>query len=115
MVVTQQGYGVVVPREYVPDNRGASVDDGIWITDLHSGNSRLLVSIAQIVERVVPALPAAGQRGDFFGFHVKWNPQGTRLMLALRWLPRSLLPCRRSVGRREVIIRTGGPTANTCS
>ncbi len=105
MAVTQEGYGVVVPKEYVPDNRGASEDDGIWITDLHSGNTRLLVSLAQIVDRVVPELPVAGQRGDFFGFHVKWNPQGTRLMLALRWLPRSLLPWRRKrrYGAKHVI------------
>jgi hypothetical protein len=105
MAVTQQGYGVVVPKEHIPVNRGASVDDGIWITDLQSGNSRLLVSLAQIVDRAVPLLPAAGQRGDFFGFHVKWNPQGTRLMLALRWLPRSWLPWKRKrrYGAKHVI------------
>jgi len=105
MAVTQQGYGVVVPRQYIPENRGASADDGIWITDLQSGHSRLLVSLAQIVAEAVPPLPVARERGDFFGFHVKWNPQGTRLMLALRWLPRSLLPWRRKrrYGAKHVI------------
>ena len=105
MAVTQQGYGVVVPKQYIPENRGASADDGIWITDLQSGTSRLLVSLAQIVEEVVPSLPVARERGDFFSFHVKWNPQGTRLMLALRWLPRSLLPWRRKrrYGAKHVI------------
>lgn len=105
MAVTQQGYGVVVPRQYIPENRGASADDGIWITDLQSGHSRLLVSLAQIVAQAVPPLPVAHERGDFFGFHVKWNPQGTRLMLALRWLPRSLLPWRRKrrYGAKHVI------------
>ncbi|MDH4166763.1 MAG: hypothetical protein OEV90_10195 [Gammaproteobacteria bacterium] len=105
MAVTQQGYGVVVPRQYIPENRGASADDGIWITDLQSGHARLLVSLAQIVAEAVPPLPVARERGDFFGFHVKWNPQGTRLMLALRWLPRSLLPWRRKrrYGAKHVI------------
>jgi hypothetical protein len=105
MAVTQQGYGVVVPSQYIPENRGASEVDGIWITDLQSGNSRLLVSLAQIVAEVVPPLPATRERGDFFGFHVKWNPQGTRLMLALRWLPRSLLPWKRKrrYGAKHVI------------
>ena len=105
MAVTQQGYGVVVPKQHIPENRGASEDDGIWITDLHTGDSRLLVSLAQIVEQAGAALPVAHQRGDFFGFHVKWNPQGTRLMLALRWLPRSLLPWKRKrrYGAKHVI------------
>jgi hypothetical protein len=130
---------VVVPRQYIPENRGASEDDGIWITDLQSGHSRLLVSLAQVVAQAVPPLPVARERGDFFGFHVKWNPQGTRLMLALRWLPRSLLPWRRKrrygakhvitmnadgshvrvavpgAGRRAVTTPTGAPMASTCS
>ena len=53
----------------------------------------------------VPPLPVARKRGDFFSFHVKWNPQGTRLMLALRWLPRSLLPWKRKrrYGAKHVV------------
>ena len=74
---------------------GAPVDDGIWLTDLDRGDSRLLVSIAQIVEQAGPAPSVVrGRRGDWFGFHVKWNPQGTGLMFVLRWLPRSWLPAR---------------------
>lgn len=96
MAVTQRGYGVVVPLDHVPVNRGAPDDDGIWITDLDSGDSRLLVSLARIVEQAMPPIEAARRRGDFFAFHVKWNPQGTRLMLVLRWLPRSWLPWRRT-------------------
>jgi len=105
MAVTQRGYGVVVPSGQVPVNRGAPADDGIWITDLESGDTRLLVSLAEIVASVQPPLAAAGRRGDFFAFHVKWNPQGTRLMLALRWLPRSWLPWKRKrrYGAKHVI------------
>jgi hypothetical protein len=104
--VTQRGYGVVVPRERIPANRGAPSDDGIYLTEISSGESRLLVSIEQLVRGVSPALdPLASRRGDFFGFHVKWNPQGSRLMFVLRWLPRSLLPWRRkrSLGAKQVI------------
>jgi hypothetical protein len=105
MAVTQRGYGVVVPKDQVPENRGASKDDGIWLTDLQTGDARLLISLAQVVEQAGSALPIARKRGDFFAFHVKWNPQGTRLMLALRWLPRSLLPWKRKrrYGAKHVI------------
>ena len=105
MAVTQRGYGVVVPPDHIPGNHGAPTDDGIWITDLESGDTRLLVSLAQIVDTVQPQLEAARRRGDFFAFHVKWNPQGTRLMLALRWLPRSWLPWKRKrrYGAKHVI------------
>ena len=89
-----------------PRSRGAPVDDGIWLTDLDSGDSRLLVSIAQIVEQAGPAPSVVrGRRGDWFGFHVKWNPQGTGLMFVLRWLPRSWLPWKRKKrhGAKQVV------------
>jgi hypothetical protein len=104
--VTQRGYGVVVPRDRIPVNRGASTSDGIYLTSTETGESRLLVSIDRIVREAVPTLsPARYGKGDFFGFHVKWNPQGTRLMFVLRWLPRSWLPWKRkkSYGLKQVI------------
>ena len=103
---TQAGYGVVVPRERIPENRGAPPDDGIYLTDLDSGESRLLVSIANVVDAAGGALgPGLARRSDFFGFHVKWNPQGTRLIFVLRSLPRSWLPWRRKrrFGTRQVV------------
>jgi len=105
MAVTQRGYGVVVPPAHLPVNRGAPDDDGIWLTNLDNGDTRLLVSLAQIVRTAQPPIDAARRRGDFFGFHVKWNPQGTRLMLALRWLPRSWLPWKRKrrFGAKHVV------------
>ena len=105
MAVTQRGYGVVVPAAHIPVNRGAPQDDGIWLTDLDNGDTRLLVSLAEIVRAAQPPIAAARRRGDFFAFHVKWNPQGTRLMLALRWLPRSWLPWKRKrrYGAKHVV------------
>ncbi len=84
------GYGVIVPDQYIPRNQGASSDDGIYITDTQTGKRVLLVSIKEIFESAVPAFDKNRYRkGDFYGFHVKWNPQGTRLLFVLRWLPRN--------------------------
>mgnify|MGYP001136377120 CR=1 FL=1 len=84
---TQPGYGVIVPAENVPKNQGLPDDDGIYITDTKSGKSRLLVSIKTIVETAVPSINMDEfENGTFYGFHVKWNPQGTRIMFVLRFL-----------------------------
>jgi len=100
---TQRGYGVVVPGDYVPVNRGAPDTDGIYVTDLERGDSRLLVSIAEIFETAFPAdARAQYDRGDFYGFHVKWNAQGTRLLFVLRWIPRTWLPWRRKKRYRRL-------------
>jgi hypothetical protein len=104
---TQRGYGVVVPAGNVPANRDAPADDGIYLTDLTTGGTRLLVSIAAIFAQAFPA--AARDRyagGDFYGFHVKWNPQGTRLLFVLRWLPRTWLPWRRKKSHRRLNVVT---------
>ena len=104
---TQRGYGVVVPPEHVPVNRGAPADDGVYVTDLASGASRMLVSIAEIFEAAFPASTRdLYRRGDFYCFHVKWNPQGTRLLLVLRWIPRTLLPWRRKKSHRRLNVIT---------
>jgi len=85
---TQPGYGVLVPPGTIPRNHGASDEDGVHLTDAASGASRLLVSIAELVARAKPRLPPRRYaRGDFYVFHVKWNPQGNRLMVILRWQP----------------------------
>jgi hypothetical protein len=85
---TQPGYGVAVPPEHQPANRGAPDDDGVYVTDLESGECRLLVSLRRIVEEALdPAERRICAGGDFYAFHVKWNPQGNRLMLVLRWMP----------------------------
>lgn len=83
---TQAGYGVLAPPDAVPRNAGASETDGIYLTDTQSGVCRLLVSLREIVGATSDDVPAAS--GDFYAFHVKWNPRGDRIMLVLRRVPR---------------------------
>lgn len=89
--MTQPGYGVVVPTKCRPGNRGASDSDGVYLTDTSSGACRLFLSFAEIVAAAPDAFPPElFDEGDFYGFHTKWNPQGTRLLFVVRWLsPRS--------------------------
>ncbi|MDA0711021.1 MAG: hypothetical protein O3B73_12510, partial [bacterium] len=87
---TQAGYGVIAPGAHVPKNTGASDDDGIFITDTTTGKTRLLVSIRKIMETAEPRFDLNRYAdGDFYGFHVKWNPQGDRIMFVLRWVSRT--------------------------
>lgn len=88
--LVQRGYGVIVPDNCVPKNHRIPADDGIYITDVASGETRLLISIRELIETAQPPLQAElFENGDFYCFHVKWNPQGDRIMLVLHWLPKS--------------------------
>ena len=85
---TQKGYGVIAPPDQVSLNQGAPDDDGLFVTDVATGQCRLLASLRQIVETAEPRFdPDEYGDGDFFGFHVKWSPRGDRLMFVLRWKP----------------------------
>jgi Tol biopolymer transport system component len=84
----QAGYGVIVPDEHLPRNQGAPHDDGLYLTDTTTGATRLLVSLAEVVKATFSSDERARfSAGSFYGFHAKWNPQGTRLMFILRWIP----------------------------
>ncbi len=82
---TQDGYGVVVPDEYVPRNFGFRDDDGLYITDTQSGKRRLLVSIRDVFERATPTIDKTKyEQGECYGFHCKYNPQGDKLIFSMR-------------------------------
>lgn len=88
MRITQPGYGVHVPDETVRRNIGPADDDGFFITDTTTGKSRLLVSIRDLLTQAdPPVLIENADRSEIYGFHSKFNPQGDRLMLSLRWFP----------------------------
>ncbi len=83
---TQPGYGVMVPDEHVPRNTGLVEDDGLYITDTETGESRLLVSIKEVFEKATPPINQDYyQQGECYGFHCKYNPQGDRIAFSMRW------------------------------
>jgi hypothetical protein len=84
--LTQEGYGVIVPDEAIPRNDGAVDDDGLYLTDTMTGDAHLLLSFARIYDELLDEDQFAD--GDLYGFHVKWNPQGTRLQFVVRYVPR---------------------------
>src|SRR5690606_14891222 len=84
--LTQAGYGVHLPPERVPVNRGAVDDDGVYVTDTVTGEVRLLVSLKDVVERTRPTIEMHKYgAGAFYGFHVKWSPNGSKIMFVPRY------------------------------
>jgi hypothetical protein len=93
--VTQEGYGVVVPPGEAPQNRGLPDDDGVYLVDVATGESNLLVSIQEIVETATPPMDLDEYaEGDFHGILVKWSMRHDRIMYVLRWTPRDHHPDR---------------------
>jgi len=85
---TQPGYGVPVPDETARRNVGPAGDDGFYLTDTATGKCRLFASIAGLLAAAnPPVLIAEPDLQEIYGFHSKFNPQGDRLMLSLRWFP----------------------------
>jgi len=85
---TQTGYGVIVPKKYIPVNKGVVDDDGVYVTNTITGESQMIVSYKRIVEEAIPKIDVSRYgRGDFYGFHVKWNAASDRIMLVLRYMP----------------------------
>ncbi len=82
----QVGYGVVVPEEKTRKNVGPVSDDGLFMTDIATGKTRMIASIRDIYEKAVPKLEIPNaERFEFYCFQIRWNPQGTRVMAFLRW------------------------------
>jgi hypothetical protein len=83
---TQPGYGVCIPPEMMRRNIGPVDDDGFFLTDTATGKTRLLVSLADLLDQAdPPVLIENPAQQEIYGFHSKFNPQGNRLMLSLRW------------------------------
>jgi polysaccharide pyruvyl transferase WcaK-like protein len=90
IALVQVGYGVNVPDIEHLRNIGAPAEDGLFETDTRTGASRLLVSLAEIADRlrslgIAPNLDTGG----LYGFHVKWNRDDSRIMFIVRWLAAS--------------------------
>jgi len=90
---TQPGYGVRVPDDTVRRNVGPATDDGFYLTDTHSGKTRLFASVAELLSRANPPVRGSDwEHYEIYGFHSKFNSVGDRLMLSLRWFPATDVP-----------------------
>ncbi len=78
---TRPGYGYAgVPDPWADDP--APADDGIWWTDLASGESRLIVSL----ERIARFDPQPGMAGAKHWFnHLEFGPDDRRFIFLHRW------------------------------
>ncbi len=82
----QPGYGVfwAGPEDW---KKAPPYDrDGVWVTEVDSGKTRLLLSIQTILD-TFPELKAYSgtHTGRYVCFHVKWNPQSTRIFTVFRF------------------------------
>ena len=85
---TQGGYGVILPDDKVPYYKGPVPDDGIWLTEVATGKTRLLISIREAAERTLTAERMAEyERKEVYAFHSKWSPDGSRIMFSFRFFP----------------------------
>jgi hypothetical protein len=85
IALTQPGYGVIAPAHRIPLNASADPADGLWVTSLRDGQSRLVLSLEKITESIDEIRSdMRAINGTLFGFHVKWSPQGDRLMFIVR-------------------------------
>lgn len=84
---TQEGYGVVLPDDKVRKNQGFPADDGLYRVDLKTGERKLLLPLAHILEEMGDRLeienPAAGQA---YIFHSKTNRQDSKVLFTIRWI-----------------------------
>lgn len=85
----QESYGASIPRDKTHPNLGLVDDDGVYLTDTATGKCRLLLSTRQIYEQTVPSIRIPNPDDfEYYCFQVKWNAQGTRLLMTYQWSPR---------------------------
>lgn len=94
----QVGYGVMVPDRLIAHLPGPRAENGVWVTDVATGRSRMVISTREIYERATPSIKIEHpELYEFYVFQTKWNPQGTRLLISLQWSLLSGSPRRRAV------------------
>lgn len=79
--VTQMGYGVPYFREF-DKIEGAPYDQGLWRTNLADNRKSLLVSLNDVYKQLDDTEFYNG--GNFYFFHTKYNPSGTRIFQVIR-------------------------------
>lgn len=78
------GYGAAVPESVQPRNGAEPEDDGLYVTDLETGERKLLKSIAAFFRETMSAAERSElANGESYGFQVKWSPDGARLLFVV--------------------------------
>ena len=80
-------------------------DDGVWVCDLRSGKSRLVVSLATLQARVRSLSPLFEQK--VLINHITFNPAATRLVLLLRNFPAQGPRTKGQSGWRTAVLTVG--------
>lgn len=92
IALVQAGYGVAVDSVNDRRNVGASPTDGLFRIDVASGAVSLLVSFAEIYERLRHRFGDLDiNAGGLYGFHVKVSPDQKYLMFIVRWVASHLV------------------------
>lgn len=85
----QVGYGLVIPDKFTSRNKGIVDNDGIFITHVATNECKMVVSIKEIYEKTMPPITIPNPNDyEYYCFQVKWNPQATRLLTVIDWLPK---------------------------
>jgi len=99
----QSGYGVIVPEKFRTRNHGLVDNDGIFVTDIERGESRMVISLKDMFEKARPAVGINDPENyQIYGFKAMWNPQGTRIMTCMLFYPKD-------GSRRKVAVITFRP------
>jgi hypothetical protein len=84
---TQEGYGVILPDDRTPRNIGAPDDDGVFRTDLSTGERRLILPLSEAARHIEELRSENLSDWEVYGFHTSLSPDDSRLLLVLRWFP----------------------------
>ncbi len=102
-IYAQSGYGVIVPEKYRTRHHGLTDKDGIFVTDVKSGETRMVISLKSMFENAKPAVGIPDPENyQIYGFKAMWNPQATRIMTCMLFYPKD-------GGRRKVAVLTFKP------
>jgi hypothetical protein len=81
---TQSGYGMPPDPENPRTISGAPSDRGLIKTNLQTNEEQIIVTLAQIAEKVPE--PGYYEGGNFYFFHTKYSPKNNRIMQVVRVL-----------------------------